>query len=224
MEISHSNILIVVAHPDDEVLGMGASITKFVNQNCKVFIAFLSDGVTSRNNQRESAQERKLSAQNCAEFLKVEKVFWGNFPDNQFDSDVQLEINRFVERLVQITNPAYIFTHHINDLNIDHRKTAEACLVACRPKAKSEVKGLFSFEVVSSTNWNFFGLNFKPNLYLDVTQYINNKMEALKFYNIEMDEYPNARSYDAVYALSQYRGTTVGFQFAEAFEIILIRI
>ena len=223
MEISNTNVLVVAAHPDDESIGMGATISKMSAANCSVTLLLMSSGVTSRDYFRESIEERKAAALRSSEILGIHNVLWCDFPDNEFDTIPQLTICKGIENVVKSINPTYIFTHSLKDLNVDHRRTAEACIVASRPKSINCVKGLFSFEISSSTDWNFGFDQFSPNLYVNVTDYVDFKEKSLKAYEIEMDTYPNSRSIKAILGKLQYRGNSVGCEAAEAFEIIMMR-
>ena len=222
MRIENATVVVAVAHPDDEVLGMGGTILRLVENGCKVYLVIYSKGVSSRNTPRESEEARIISAENASKILGISKIIWGNFPDNQFDSINLLQINKWISEIVETYRPSYLFTHHLHDLNIDHRLVAESCLVAARPRSTSSIKGLFNFEIPSSTNWAFKLSTFSPTFFVDITQYENKKMSALDCYRAELDNYPNTRSPRGIQALASYRGTTVGVENAEGFEVSLI--
>lgn len=220
---NNKKILIVVAHPDDEILGMGASIAKFIDDNNQIFLLIMSHGVESRDYPREKPEQRLEAARSASRYLGVQELEILNFKDNQFDIHSELIINKTISEFVENRQPDYIFTHSACDLNVDHQLVAKACLVASRPKTDSSVKGVFSFEILSSTNWNFGNTLFEPNFFIDVSQYVDKKIEALKFYEAEMDSFPNSRSILGVKALLTYRGTSVGSEAAEAFQILRLK-
>jgi len=217
------NISIVAAHPDDEVIGMGGTIKKLTSQGKNVSVLFLSDGVSSRENLRESAVSRRESAVSALGKLDCFSVDFAEFPDNKLDSVPLLDICKVIEGYFVRTRPNAVFTHFPFDLNIDHRVVSEAVSVASRPKKMSTIQQLFFFEVLSSTGWKFGDRTFNPSLFIEIEQEFSKKVASLKEYYIEMESYPDARSLEAVEALAILRGSTVGNRKSEAFEIGFIR-
>ena len=220
---SHGTILVIAAHPDDETLGMGGTMHKAKQAGKKVVVLFLSSGVGARDLEREGSHERLEAAKRALNILGCNQIITGDFPDNSFDTVGILNIAKFIQSKVDEIRPEIIFTNFYSDLNIDHRITAEATLVAARPKPKSPVNALYFYEVLSSTGWKFGSKQFKPSFFVDISESITQKEAALIEYKTEMDESPSARSYDSVKALARFRGNFIGFDFAEAFEIGFIR-
>ena len=218
-----SVILIVAAHPDDEVLGAGGTIHKAAREGDTVHVLFLSSGVGSREKERQAPESRIASAQKALGLLGCENIVTGDFPDNAFDTVGVLEISKFIESQIRSIKPDVVFTNFHSDLNIDHRLTAEATLVATRPKPESTVNAVFFYEVLSSTGWKFGASQFNPNYFVDITESLKNKEIALVEYAVEMESSPNARSIESVVALAKFRGNFIGFEFAEAFEVGFIR-
>ena len=222
-------ILIIAAHPDDEVLGCGASIAKWKAAGNSVNILIMAEGETSRSKFRDSVSKKtKLlvlndSAKKAGEILGVSSVKLLDFPDNRMDSLDRLDIIKAIEEEVSRLRPTIVVTHHWGDLNIDHRVTHEAVITACRPQPGNTVKQILAFEIPSSTEWqiNYSGNTFNPNWFEDVTENFDIKLEALKCYQSEMREWPHPRSNENVRNLAKYRGSSVGYRFAEAF--ILLR-
>ena len=215
------NILVIAAHPDDEVLGCGATICKY-SKNTNVNILFISDGVSSRGNKKKLKSKilsRKKSALKSAKILGVEKVFFGNFPDNQLDKISLLKITKLIEKHLKRLNPKTIITHHFNDLNVDHRKVSEATITACRPLKSNQVGLILFFEVLSSTEWQISDSKkfFNPNWFEDISNFLKVKKKALACYNQELKRYPHSRSFKGVEALARYRGISSGYQYAEGF-------
>ena len=221
--IEKKNILIIAAHPDDEVIGMGGSIKLFAENQNKIFVLFLSTGVGSRNFERQPAESRKESARLALKKLGCSEMYFGDFPDNQFDTVGVLSIAKFIEAHVDKFQPEIVFTNYYQDLNVDHRIASEATLVAVRPKPNTSVTNLYFYEVSSSTGWKFGSQAFKPSYYIDILNSNLSKQMALREYRVEMDEFPSARSVQAIEYLNRYRGGAVGFTIAEAFEIGFIR-
>lgn len=223
-------ILLIAAHPDDEVLGCGGTIAKHVMQGDEVYCLILGEGVTSRYSQREEAEvelkQLKSEAEEAAKILGIKEVFFRDFPDNRFDAVPLLTIVKAVEEVKEEIKPSIIYTHHHGDLNIDHQITFQAVLTACRPVKDEIVREIYSFEVPSSTEWNSPHANnyFMPTVFVDISQTFDKKIAALKAYQGEIREYPHPRSPEALRAIAMRWGSAVGCQAAEAFELIrLIR-
>lgn len=225
-------VLIVAAHPDDEVLGCGGAISKHTGSGDEVAILILGEGLTSRFKDRNMADKKgicdlKDNARKAAGILGAKGVFFSDFPDNNFDSIPILKIIKEIERVKRITKPDIIYTHHYGDLNIDHCITYKAVLTAARPIKGETVREIYSFEVPSSTEWSGPEKKayFTPNTYIDITKALGKKTEALECYRSELRPYPHPRSVKAVKSLAMKRGSEIGVEFAESFEAIrLLRI
>ena len=210
-----SKVLIIVAHPDDEVLGCGATIAKHIQNGDKAQVVFLTDGFSSR----ENSSNRDSSAYKVSEILGCEEPIFLNLPDNQLDAIPLLKIVKKVEKVIENFQPSVVYTHHIGDLNIDHQITHKAVMTACRPQPNFCVKEIYSFEVLSATHWQSpsMGNAFIPNYFVDVSGFMDNKIKALQCYDGEMRDPPHARSYKSVENLAKFRGSLAGIKFAEAF-------
>jgi len=219
-------ILAIVAHPDDEVLGLGGTLCKHVNMGHETKVLILSDGESSRNfsteDQLKSAiDKRKNAACSAGKIIGYGEPLFGSFKDNSFDSSNLLDIVKFIEHVVEDFVPNVIYTHCSHDLNIDHQITNEAVIVASRPKAKSSIEAVYAFETLSSTEWSFNKRrSFQPNLFINIESEMDKKLQALKCYDNEMLSAPNSRSYEAVQVLGKRRGFQVGIPCAESFEVI----
>jgi LmbE family N-acetylglucosaminyl deacetylase len=217
------SVLILAAHPDDEVLGCGGTIAKLGREGASVNVAFLADGVSSREGEKGTRQSelnaRQAAAEKACLILGAKAIFFGKFPDNRMDSIALLDIVRVIESLVAEYRPDTVFTHHAGDLNVDHRRTHEAVITACRPQKDHPVQRLLSFEVPSSTEWQLPGgaPAFAPNWFVDVSATLESKLAALDIYEAEMRAWPHPRSRQGVEHLARWRGATVGVDAAEAF-------
>ncbi len=217
------NILVVVAHPDDELIGEGASLARWVEEGNKVYCLILSDGETARSGAGDKEiQIRKKQALSAGKIIGFKEMFFEKFPDNQFDTVSLLSIAKKVEAIIEKINPEMIVTHFHGDLNVDHQLTCRATLTACRPTGKNNIKKILLFETLSSTEWNT-GIHpaFQPNYYVNVTKTFDKKIKALKEYVKELRTFPYPLSVEAIEAEAKKRGSESGFQKAEAF--ILIR-
>lgn len=222
---SYKKILVIVSHPDDEVLGCGGTIAKLVKTGSQVLVAFLADGVNSREAEIELLKneliERRASANKACKILGVNDVIFCDFPDNEMDLVSLLKITKKVEEIISNFSPDTIFTHHIGDVNIDHQLTHKAVVTACRPQTGKSVKTIFSFETPSSTEWQLPNSApvFAPNCFVDITSTLNAKLEALNAYAFEMRDWPHPRSLKGVEHLARWRGACIGTEAAEAFMI-----
>jgi len=216
------NVLAVVAHPDDEILGIGGTLAKHVLDGDTVFCLILGEGATSRDNgdstQVKALHENTKRAGKCIGF---EKIFLSNLPDNCFDGIELLKIIKIVEKHISLLNPELIYTHHLGDLNIDHKITFNAVLTASRPQGNNPVKKLITFETPSSTEWNpCRETAFVPNIYVDISKTIQLKLDAMKEYKTEIRSYPHPRSLEGLEILAKKRGMECGLQCAEALCLI----
>jgi N-acetylglucosamine malate deacetylase 1 len=220
----YKKILVVAAHPDDEVLGCGGTIKKLTLKGTKVKIVFLSDGETSRNiNQKKKKKIvllRKKAALKASSILKAEKPIFLDYPDNQLDKLPLLNYVKDLEKIISSYKPEMIFTHSHSDLNIDHKIANSAVITATRP-INTTVKAILFFETPSSTEWNFTNDKkfFKPNFYFDVNACFKFKINALKQYKSELRKWPHPRSIKAINLNAKKNGSVIGCEFAEAFQV-----
>ena len=215
-------ILVLAAHPDDEVLGCGGTLAKLAEQGAMIHTVFLADGVFSRAPDSAAQAEldaRRAAARKACDILGVKSVSFGDFPDNRMDTVALLDIVKVVEAEIKRIEPDTVFTHHIGDVNVDHRLLHEAVVVACRPQSGHPVKTLLFFEVQSSTEWQTPNSApvFAPNWFVDISDTLERKLVALKAYEDELRPWPHPRSTKGVEYLARCRGATVGVDAAEAF-------
>ena len=214
------SLLVVAAHPDDEVLGCGGTIARFTQQGVIATVLFLADGVTARANVEVAELERRqAAAHQAADCLGVQSVSFSQLPDNQLDTVDLLLIVKIVEAAIAQHQPDCVLTHHAGDVNIDHQRVHQAVVTACRPQPGHCVKTLLFFEVPSSTEWRPPGSApaFLPNWFVDISETLPCKLKALSAYAEELRPAPHPRSIASVEALARWRGATVGFGAAEAF-------
>lgn len=217
-------ILVVAAHPDDEVLGCGGTIAKFTREGRPVHILLLADGETARGLSGSAIDQRQVTARKAAAeaacgILGCSSVELLGLPDNRLDSLALLDVVWQIEAVIERHRPAVVLTHQCGDVNIDHRVVHEAVLAACRPQPSHSVRELLFFEVPSSTEWRPPGSApaFHPNWFVDIGATLALKLAALEAYQAELRPFPHPRSLQAVEALAQWRGATAGVHAAEAF-------
>ena len=221
------NILVIAAHPDDDVLGCGGTIAREQGGN-EVRIVILGEGVSSRFARRSEAAAADLDrlkedARAAASELGARSVDFGGLADNRFDELPLISVVQQVERWIDTYRPGVIYTHHPGDLNIDHGVTFRAVLTATRPGASSHLVGkILTFEVPSSTEWSFQRVEppFRPNVFVDISETLDHKIDAMRRYRSEIREAPHPRSAENIRAMAAYRGAAAGMAFAEAFELI----
>jgi|APSaa5957512535_1039671.scaffolds.fasta_scaffold27375_3 N-acetylglucosamine malate deacetylase 1 len=218
---TNKKVLIVAAHPDDEVLGCGGTIAKHAECGDKVYVIFMTNGVDSRYNvSSKDINQRHQSAEKASKTLGVLSIKLFDFPDNKMDSIPLLDIVQSIEVEIDKFRPEIIYTHHIGDLNIDHQITHNAVMTACRPQPEFCVKEVYTFEVPSSTEWQApQHLPFMPNMFVDISKQIEIKNIALAFYSDEMRPPPHSRSIKNILRINAYRGNSMGVDYAEAFMV-----
>lgn len=220
-------VLVVAAHPDDEVLGCGGTMARHAAEGDLVHALILAEGLTSRDAARDRAgrggelSELALAAQRANAALGVRSLELLDFPDNRMDGAELLDVVKAVEARLAALKPAIVYTHHGGDVNIDHRVTHQAVVTACRPVPGASVRELLFFEVASSTEWQPPGSapSFQPNQFVDIGATLAAKRLALAAYAGEMRPWPHARSIEAVEHLAGWRGASCGCAAAEAFVV-----
>ncbi len=220
---TESPVLVVAAHPDDEVLGCGGTIARLSGEGVAVHVAILGEGLTSRGDAgTASLRTLRQHARQAASMLGVRDVDFGGFPDNQFDSCDLLSIVKHVENLIERIRPATIFTHHASDMNIDHSLTHRSVLTATRPLPGNPIPRVYAFEVPSSTEWSFCrgGGTFAPNSFVEIDGFLQVKLRAMECYLTETREAPHPRSAQVLEAISRRWGSVCGVTYAEAFELV----
>lgn len=211
-----SAVLLIVAHPDDEVLWMGGTLQKLISKWKKVSVLLLSRPWNAR--ALEDPQIRLWTFRKTVEALWVNEVFYENFPDTCFDTVRLLDIIKSIERVIDIVKPEIVYTHFFNDINIDHCIASRATITALRPIGKyTFVKDIFLFEVASSTELRIWNDVFIPNYYEDIGDFIDGKKRFLSLYTTELRDFPHPFSQEWVETLAKYRWMESWLSCAEAF-------
>lgn len=217
-------ILVVAAHPDDEVLGCGGTLARLSREGHTLHTLILADGESSRITGEKTTSsklmhEREDAADRAKQILGCSSIEFCNLMDNRLDGIDLLDIVKIVEKYIHRYSPEMVFTHHAGDLNIDHRIAHEAVITACRPQPGNSVKELLFFEIPSSTEWCPPDSHkvFTPTVFVDISTTILDKLKALQAYEKEMRPFPHPRSNEGVEALARWRGVTIGVPAAEAF-------
>ncbi len=214
------NILILAAHADDETLGCGGAIARWVREGHRVHVLFFTDGVGSRGRNSAAAKVRRRAAQAAAKILGCSIAGYGNFPDNQLDRVPLLKLAQTVERVKRKVRPEAVYTHFWGDLNIDHRRVFEATLTAFRPQPGETCRAVRSFEVASATEWGSPAAAYRPTAYVELTETdVETAVRAYGAYAQEVRADPHSRSVEAFLARRVVRGRECGVAWAEGFMV-----
>lgn len=215
------NILIVAAHPDDEVLGAGATIARHAKAGDKVTVLILATGLDSRGVADAGAHRLlRRQAEQAASILGVADLRFAAFPDNRMDTVALLDVVKAIEDFAARIAPQIVYTHNARDLNIDHEITARAVATAFRPIPGGPAKRILAFDVPSATDWNPSAAPFAPTVFVDASATLEAKLKAMACYEGELRPFPHARSLDAIRARAVAWGTHVGLAAAEPFELL----
>lgn len=223
--MNFDRVLIVAAHPDDDILGCGGFLSKFRGK-AEFNVLFLCEGSTCRfdNITSPEAQQsiliRNQSARQALSSLGVEKIDFKNLPCGRLDQVPLIEINKIIEDSIKSFSPDAVFTHSLSDSNQDHIKIFRSSVIATRPKVGNSVKTLLSYEVLTSSEWSF-SKSFQPNFFVSLShQNVEDKWNSLSYFRSEIADYPYPRSREGIFTQSSYRGMQSGFHYSEAFQII----
>ncbi|MBU0701849.1 PIG-L family deacetylase [bacterium] len=216
-----TRVLVIAAHPDDELLGLGGTLIKHVRDGYEVHVVIMSEGASSRY---EDGMKNKLkeSAYKAGGAMGVKQVHFCDMPDQRMDGIPLLDVIKPIEALIKQIEPEIIYVHHHGDVNQDHRVVFEATMVAARPVKGSSIRKILCYETPSSTEWcpPFSDRVFVPNVFVDIEDSIEQKLNAFQCYESELREFPHPRSLEAIRNTASQWGSKVGLEYAEAFELI----
>jgi len=212
-----TKILVICAHPDDETLGLGGTLSLHAKEGDEIQVLVFSEGETARGDKAKVSL-RQTQAKKAALILGIKKIEFLGYPDQKLDSIPTLELTQQIEKVMRRFHPTMVFTHYGGDVNQDHRKVFEATTIAVRPLPGSKVKQLICYETPSSTEWA--NKHFEPNFFVDITNFIKTKNRAVKKYKHEIRPSPHPRSEEALINRARYWGSNIGKKYAEAFLIL----
>lgn len=214
-------VLVIAPHPDDEVLGCGGTIAKYAKQGHEVYIAIVTKGCEPLFSTKSVDQVRNECIR-ADQYLGVKETIFMDFPAAMLEEVPRYRFNDAFIKLVQDIKPDVVFLPHRGDMQIDHKMTVDAAMVALRPKYKHVVRKILVYETLSETGWDAPNTTneFIPTVYSDISEYLETKLEAMNIFTTQVAEYPNARSVESIRALAIYRGTNMGLKAAEAFSLI----
>lgn len=216
-------VLIIAAHPDDEVLGVGGTIARHVDKGDEVFILMVTEGSSTQyKNQAGKIQQKKLELEKVKETLGITEVIYLDLPDMKLDTIPKADLNEQVAKAALNIKPEIVYTHFYGDINNDHQVVFEATMVAVRPIGDYSVRRVLAYNTPSSTEWSAQTSNnvFLPNVYVDITDYLPKKIEAMKQYQSELRSYPHPRSLESLNQVAKFWGKHIGVDAAEPFMLI----
>ena len=219
--------LIVVAHPDDDILGCGGTLRKLSRLKKNIRVVFIAEGSSCRFKNykkfkkkiNKAINQREKYAKKALLDLGLNNSCFYNLVCGKLNKYPIIEIAKIIEDEITKFKPEVLITHSNYDVNLDHRTVYQACLQSTRPTNQNKIKALLSFEVLSSTEWKYNKI-FEPNLFINIEKEIKFKIKAMKRYKTEMNNFPHPRSVTGINTLAKYRGIQSQNRFAEAFKII----
>ncbi len=226
--MSNETILVVAAHPDDEILGCGGTICHHLANQDEVVVLFISEGVSARSVPGQlkdwtlEIERREHAAFAVAQYLGCRPPKFLRRPNLRIRDTPMLDLVKEIEAAIEDIRPTSIYTHHSGDLNSDHRLTHEAVITATRPLPTQSVRAIYAFETPSSTEWSSLGIGpaFVPMRFVNIADHMDKKIEALALYEFELRPFPHPRSREAITALARSHGSRIGCLAAEAFIVI----
>ena len=220
--MENKRILVFAPHPDDEILGCGGTIAKNISEGNEVFICVVTKGRPPLFCNEELNQLNQDDAKRCHAYLGITKSFFLDFPAADLESVKRYDLNDRILKVVREVKPHEVYIPHIGDMQKDHQLVTDACMVALRPKYFPQVKKILAYETLSETDWNLPNVSnaFIPNVFTDITEYLETKKKALTFFSLQINKHPDARSTEAIDALARYRGSLMHWEAAEAFMLI----
>lgn len=220
-------VLVIAPHADDEVIGCGGTIAKYVEKGNEVILCIVTNGKppifdNSRAIENQWPHNNYVETQESNKILGIKETVYLDYPAVMLETVKRYELNEKLIDLLKEKKPEIVFIPHYGDMQKDHQIVADAVMVAVRPKYEFAPKKIYAYETLSETGWNSPTVQneFIPNFYVDISNCLEKKIEAMKCYKSEIGDFPNARSIDAVEALAKYRGALVNKKAAEAFMLI----
>lgn len=214
-------ILVIAPHADDEILGVGGTMARHIAEGNEVYVCVVTRGVEPLFSE-EIVQETRKQTKDAHNYLRIKKTFFLEFPAVMLEQVPRYQLNGAIAKVIEEVEPDEVYIPHMGDMQKDHQLVNEAVMVAVRPKNKHRISAVYAYETLSETEWNIPNTvnAFIPTCYVDITDYIEKKKEALACFKTQIAPFPNPRSLEAVEALAKYRGSTVGVNAAEAFVLI----
>lgn len=219
-------VLVIAAHPDDEVMGLGGTIAKLSAQGVECHLLIVTDGSSSQyrdsDHLHEIIEAKKQETKECSGLLGFKSIHYGELPDMKLDKTPHIVINQVIEKVIDELQPDTVFTHFWGDVNRDHQEVYKSSLVAVRPVMGQVVKEVYCYKVPSSTEWtpNKADTMFMPNYFVDIEKFAEQKYKAFACYSTELRDYPHPRSIQYLRETDKTAGLRVGLLSAEEFVLL----
>ena len=214
-------VLVIAPHADDEVIGVGGTISKRNNAGDEVYVCIVTRGYEPLYSDKY-VEQCKHEALQADKLLGVKKTFFLDFPAVNLENVPRHEFNGSIFNIIQEIMPDEVFIPHRGDMQIDHQMVVDAAMVGLKPKYEHIVRRIYAYETLSETGWNVPNVQneFIPTVYENITETLKIKLDAMKLFQSQLEEFPNARSVESIEALAKFRGTTVNLNAAEAFVLV----
>lgn len=214
-------VLVIAPHPDDEVLGCGGIIAKNINENNEVYVCVVTKGVEPLFSEEDEASDRRQCLE-VHKYLGIKDTFFLDLPAAMLSGVPTYQLNGKIAEAINAVKPDELYIPFKGDMHLDHKLIADACMVACRPRSDKPIKKVYAYETLSETGWDTPTPEntFIPNVYVDISEYLDTKVKAMEKYSNQIMEYPSPRSAEGIKALAMYRGSTVNKKYAESFMLI----
>lgn len=215
------NVLVVAPHADDEILGVGATIAKYVDEGHDVYICVVTSGHPSMFS-KEVLKKLRSETIDSHKYLGIKETFFLEFPAVLLSEIPKHEINAKINTVLDEVKPDVVFIPHYGDMHLDHYIVSQAAMVGVRPIKDHKVLEVYSYETLSETEWNVPHVSnvFIPNSFVNVSNYLDKKLKAMSYFTTQLTQFPHPRSLEAITSLAKLRGSTVGVNAAEAFCLV----
>lgn len=215
------NILVIAPHPDDEILGCGGTMLKNIQNGNNVYVCIVTHAEPPIYPEGAS-RAIQAAAKRCHQWMGVKETFFLDFPTVMLEKVDRYKINDAILKVINDVKADVLFIPHFGDMQKDHQVVADACMVSVRPKYEHKVTAVYGYETMSETAWNAPTIQneFIPNVFVDISDFLENKLRAMSYYDSQLSPFPDARSLEALEALAKYRGALMHMKAAEAFMLL----
>lgn len=214
-------ILVIAPHPDDEILGCGGTMIKNIKQGNDVYVCIVTKGMAPLFKEERVELTRK-HARECHQSIGVKNTIFLDFPCVTLEKEDRFRLNQAILDVIREIMPSEVYIPHYGDMQKDHQIVVDAAMVALRPKYNHGICKVYGYETMSETAWNVPNIQneFIPNVFVDISEELDEKLKALDFFKLQVSPFPDARSLEAIEALAKYRGALMNMRAAEAFMLI----
>ncbi|MFZ3577506.1 PIG-L deacetylase family protein [Virgibacillus sp. DJP39] len=215
------NVLVIAPHADDEILGVGGTIAKYIDEGHDVYVCVVTSGHKSMF-PKIVLEKLRNEAIDAHKFLGIKDTLFLEFPAVMLSEIPKHEINAKINIVIDEIKPEVVFIPHFGDMHLDHYIVSQSTMVGVRPKKENKILEVYSYETLSETEWNVPHVSnvFIPNTFIDISNYLDKKVEAMGYFTTQLTDFPHPRSIEAIRSLAKLRGSTVGVSAAEAFCLV----